>query len=313
LLCGLLAGALSAAEAPAVRFTDGPASVTLGAEAQLELPVGWRFVAREDLAAYFAGSPRQAGAWDRGLVLAGDPVFELRLQFEPLGRVPLEPLPDVEALLAQAQGLAQETARRNRVAAGMGRELAFWRWEPFFESERKALRFGGVWREGADETVSLQLRWLGRRGVLKLDWRGAEDDANAFIAVSEQLDEALRFQPGHGWDDAQAGESAAKLDLSALVLDGLFGRGAAAVGGAPIQAERPLWAWILGSLAAALAAAWAALQLWRRLDAWLTRRQKAKKDAQRLDYIEKKYGGGADGVEEIEEEGQEGYGGPSQP
>lgn len=308
LLLGLscLSAGLRADEMPAVPYVEGPASVSLGAEAVLDLPAGWRFVPPASLAAWFAGRPEHAGAWDRGLVLAQEPSMELRLIFEPMGAVAVDPLPQADALLPKAQALALALRKQARPGVDRQRELAYWRWEPSYDPGHQVLRFGGVWREGEDELVSLQWRWLARRGVLKLDWRGSEDDANAFVAVSEQIDAGLRFVPGQTLADLQPSDKLAPLDLDGLVLDGLFGRRAGAVG-QPEKAEWPLGAWIAAFVAGLVLLLGAVIKAWRALEAWLGRRQKAQKDAQRLDYIEKKYGGRVDEVEAIEDEGQEGY------
>jgi uncharacterized membrane-anchored protein len=300
---GLVVASLLAPVLPAAPLIHGPASVSLGAEAWLELPDGWRFVPRTALGEHFAGSGRGTGAWDRGVVLPAGSALELRLLFEPLGAVALEPLPDPEALLPRAQALAREALQRPGRVSTVGRELAAWRWEPFFQPELQSLRFGGAWRQDGDEILSLHVRWLGRRGVLKLDWLGPEDEAEAFSAYAERLEEGLRFSVGHGRSEAVATDPAAALDLSGLVLDGLLGRAAAQPGG---KAEEPWpwWAWLGLFLAGTVAVVTGALTAWRRLNAWLDRRQKRQDDARRLEHLERSYGGRADEVEVLEEEQQ---------
>lgn len=275
---------------PDARIIVGPASVSLGAEASLQLPEGWRFVPVDQLRFFWAASGRRPGAWDRGVLIPQDG-WELRFLFEPLGALALEPAPQAEPLLAEAQALA--------LAAG--RELPYWRWEPLVTLDPPSLRFGGVWRQGDDETLSMHLRWPGRRGVLKLDWRGAEDDANAFIAISERMEEGLRFQEGQRLGDAQAGDPRAVLTSSALILDGFFGRGAALP--AEGNAEGPAW-WVLllAGLAGLGALLAGVLSLWRRLEAWLDQKERRRKDQARLAHLERSFGGHADDVEAIEED-----------
>lgn len=311
LLCLLLCGAAGlradegdpAAAAPVpipdAALIDGPAALSLGAEASLALPAGWRFVPREQLKAYWRDRGITPGAWDRGVVLPADSGLELRLVFEPLGAVPLEPLPQVDSLLLKAQGMAK--AAQAGAAAGLGRELTYWRWEPFFQPDAMSLRFGGVWRQGTDETVSMHVRWLGRRGVLKLDWRGAEDNANTFSANVEQMEEGLRFNPGQSRAEATPKDPVSSIDLSGLVLDGLFGRGSLAQGPA-VRKSLPWWAWALIAVAGVALLLVGIVQGWRGLAAWLDRRAKAKADAQRLAHLERSFGGSAEDVEEISEE-----------
>lgn len=304
------AGSLWAADAadgpaavpiPDATLVDGPTSLSLGAEATLQLPDGWRFVPSDQLRAYWRGRGISAGPWDRGVVLPDSGGFELRLVFEPLGAVALEPLPQVTPLLIQAQALARAAQANHGAVEGMGRELAFWRWEPFYEPSTNSLRFGGVWRAGTDETVSMHVRWLARRGVLKLDWRGTEDNADAFSAVVERMEEGLQFNLGQTRAEAGPKDPVAKLDLSGLVLDGLFGRGRASAGPPPSK-PLPLWAWALIGFASLAILIVGIVKGWRSLEAWLNGRAKAKQEAARLAHIERKYGGSAEDVEEIEEE-----------
>lgn len=93
---------------PDATLVSGPTSLSLGAEATLQLPDGWRFVPSDQLRAYWRGRDLSVGPWDRGLVLPDSGGFELRLVFEPLGAVALEPLPQVTPLLIQAQALARD-------------------------------------------------------------------------------------------------------------------------------------------------------------------------------------------------------------
>lgn len=274
---------------PDATLVSGPASLSLGAEALLALPEGWRFVPADQLKAYWRAAGKQPGAWDRGVLLPQDG-WELRLIFEPMGGVALERSLDANALLAEAQG----------VALSQGKELAFWRWEPYITEAPPSLRFGGVWRQGADETVSMHLRWLGRRGVLKLDWRGTEDDANAFIAVTERLEEGLRFTPAEAYGAVPVA-AAARMDLKGLVMDGLFGRAAALPGGEP-PVTRPWWVWALVLGIAVLAAVAGAVALAKAVAGWLDRRAQAQKEAQRLAHLERSFGGQAEDVQELDED-----------
>lgn len=302
MLIAALALAL-AAPLSADPYIHGPAAVTLGAEAQLQLPEGWRFAPRWALKQHFGADGRAAGAWDRGVLLPSEEGLELRMLFEPLGAVALEPLPQVEPLLLQAQALAREALTRPGAATSVGRELAFWRWEPFFQPDLMSLRFGGLWRQEADETVSMHVRWLARHGVLKLDWRGPEDQADAFSAAVERLEEGLRFNAGQSRAEATAQDRPAALDLSGLVLDGLLGRAATAPGGT-VAKPWPWWTWLglgLGCVGLLIAAV---LWAWRRLEAWLDQRQKRIHDERRLEHLERTLGGRADDVEMIEEEAE---------
>lgn len=278
----------AAIPAPDAVLVNGPASLTLGAEARLELPEGWRFVPRDQLPAFWRGQDKVLGAWDRGVAIdaAG---HELRLLFEPCGRVASDKPLDTAGLLGRAQALL-----RKAPAAG-GRELLRWQKDPQWEPEASFLALSAVWRSGEEESASLHLRWLGRSGVLKLDWRGPQDHAEGLLASAELLQKALSLVASQA--HASAG-TASKLDLEALALDGLVGRLGPT---ATAEDSVPLWAWLAGSLAGLAALGWGFYKGLMGFSAWLEARRKAQADAARLDKLEKDYGGRAADVEEIEE------------
>jgi uncharacterized membrane-anchored protein len=277
--------------APDAVIVSGPASLSLGAEARLELPEGWRFVARDQLPAFWRGQDKKLGAWDRGVVLdaAG---HELRLLFEPCGRVASEAGLQSATLLERAQAL--ERAAHPDAA----RELR-WQQDPLWDGAAAILSLSAVWRLNDEESASLHLRWLGRAGVLKLDLRVPLDQADAARASLDVLRQALQWAPGQAYPPSPAaGAPASKLSLDALALDCLVGRG---VLSPSADAGSSFGTRVALGLGLLLLLGWGLYKAVLGLRAWLEARRRAQADAARLDKLEKEYGGRAEDVEEIEE------------
>lgn len=281
---------------------EGPASLTLGAEVLLDLPAGWSFIPKEQLRAYFAASQRAAGNWDLGCALSpGATPAELRLQFEPLGAVDDKAgLSETLALLARVQQTAGVANARRRALGQSETQILSWDQAPAYTQPERRLLWAERRASNGEEHVGWHLRLLGRGGVVKLDLQEAPDVLAEKADLAAALAAGLSFKPGRSLDARLPSDKASPLNLDALVLDGIFGRGALAGGNQ--REPLPLWGWIAGSLALAAALAAGALKAWRAFDSWRKAKAKAAaKEAQAREY-ERTLGASADDVEEIVEE-----------
>ncbi|HXC64599.1 MAG TPA: DUF2167 domain-containing protein, partial [bacterium] len=167
-------------ESPAADTAElvaGPADLSLGAEVRLALPDGWRWVPKDKLQAYFGNDGRKAGAWDLGLALSpGQPLFEFRVQFEPLGAV-TEPAASLDsaALMAKIQSAAATANQERREQGGLEVQIPGWSVEPSYDAASKRLVWGERRQAGADERRGWHARLLGRDGVVKLDVEAPDD------------------------------------------------------------------------------------------------------------------------------------------
>jgi len=130
---GASPGATAQPESPSADTAElvaGPQDLSLGADVRLALPDGWHWVPKDRLQAYFAGDGRKAGAWDLGLALSpGQPLFEFRVQFEPLGAM-VEPAAglDSAALMAKIQAAAATANQERRAEAAWRSRFPAGRW-----------------------------------------------------------------------------------------------------------------------------------------------------------------------------------------
>jgi uncharacterized membrane-anchored protein len=257
------AGALTQTSAAAAwTAVDGPAHLTLSTEVLLELPAGWRFVAKDQLPAYFASTKRNAGDWDLGVALGPDDgAPELRLQFEPVGAV--DDSAGLEEPLALLDRVQQMAEAENSTHEGQGSaQITVWNQPPAYELGAHRLLFGETRTENGQDLAAWRLRLPGRSGVLKLDLVAPADTLPALSAQAAVLAAGLSFQENRGLDSRQSTDRAAALDLNGLVLEGVLGRSDdGGSGKAPVSA----WVWITLCSVTALALALGGALLWRRL------------------------------------------------
>jgi len=261
-------------------------------------------VPQNQLKAFLATAGRQPGAWDLGIALSpGDAPQQLRLQYEPMGRVEDGPSDGLspDALMARlTERAAQENARRRQNGL-TDIDLNGWALTPALELEGQRLLWAEHRLNGYEERLSWHGRFRLRGGVLKLDLSLQGDQWDLVGPQVRTLFEGLAAAPGQGLADAQAGDKKAALDLAGLVVDGVFGRGALAAG-PPVTEDLGL-GWQLGLwIAAVLALVAAALWAWRGLKAWRLEQIKERLDEARLAQLEKDLGGNAEDVEELVED-----------
>ena len=285
----------------------GPLSLSLGAQALLQLGDGWRWVDRAQLNPYLAASGRREGAWDLGLALSpGEEPQEFRVQFEPMGWVEdgaadaLSP----EPLMARLQDLAAQANARHRKQGQPELAINGWAQSPALEMEGQRLIWAEHRQVGGDDRLAWHGRLRLRGGVLKLDLMMAGDRWDVLGPQARALFEGLAAQPGQAWADHKAGDPKAPLDLGALVVDAVFGRGSLVGagpedGGEGMGLSAALW----GGLGLALIAG--ALWAWRRIKAWRIQQMKDRLDEARLAQLEKDLGGRAEDVEEIVDEDED--------
>ena len=302
---GASPGATAQPESPSADTAElvaGPQDLSLGADVRLALPDGWHWVPKDRLQAYFAGDGRKAGAWDLGLALSpGQPLFEFRVQFEPLGAM-VEPAAglDSAALMAKIQAAAATANQERRAEGGLEVQIPGWSLEPAYDAASKRLVWGERRQSGADERRGWHARLLGRAGVVKLDVEAADDLMPLQAPLLQALFNGLSLAEGHGLADRQAGDRPASVDLAGLVLEGTLGRGSLNQGPPP-EASLPPVAVAGLEIVAALLLAWGGVALWRGLKRRRHMQDVVAAEVERLEKLEKELGGSAADVEEVQE------------
>jgi uncharacterized membrane-anchored protein len=292
--------------AASVETLAGPVDLSLGAEARLSLPEGWHWVPKDRLQAYFGTDGRKAGAWDLGLALSpGQPQFEIRAQFEPLGAVvePAGPL-DTAALLAKVQAAATAANLERRTEGGLETQIPGWAEEPAYDTTSKRLVWGERRENGAEARRGWHARLLGKAGVLKLDAEGPADLMQLQAPLLLALFNSLSLAEGRGLTDRSPGDRAATVDLEGLVLAGTLGRGSLEPAAAPEEPLSPLALGLIGT-GAALMAAWGAVAGWRGLRRWRHKQATIAAEIERLEMLEKQLGASADDVQEVHDDGSD--------
>ncbi|MEZ6197377.1 MAG: DUF2167 domain-containing protein [Planctomycetota bacterium] len=198
-------------------WTDGPATIALGAIASVEIPAGTRALGQED-ARRLLEVMGNASSRELALVSTSDIDWIVDFSFEPIGRVDDGGTLDEEALLAtlreaadganafrEMQGLAPLGVDGFEIAPTYDRENGILSW---------AVRLTGP---DGDPVYNYQARVLGRRGVIVATFACEPAAFRAEVERAAAIVGSLRFAEGARRDDFVPGEPVSGVDLAGLV------------------------------------------------------------------------------------------------
>jgi uncharacterized membrane-anchored protein len=210
----------------AVPSQPGPGTFALGEMADITIPDGYNWVARDSAQAFLAEIKCQAQGDELGvLVHALVPPYNAVFQFEPIGFVknPALPVNAAEALQVLMRGDDASDAQRER--QGLSRQkILGWAKEPAYESRNGRLKWSLRLEEtdagGSLYPASLHARMFGREGVMKVT---LACQPAALENVASDLDGLLNgfaFREGKRWEDAVEADKISAHDAASLVTGG---------------------------------------------------------------------------------------------
>jgi uncharacterized membrane-anchored protein len=240
----LLAAASAHAEAPAVAWTHGPATVSLGTQAEVKLPEGYQFADGPTTQKLMEAMGNHVSRQEVGLVApsreGGD--WILVFEYENTGYVKDDEKDkiDKDALLASIrEGTEAGNARRKELGVP-GLHVTGWFEEPHYDPRSHNL----VWALSAEDdnkrpVVNYNMRVLGRHGVMSVTLVDAPHGLAASKVEAEALMADFGYRAGKTYAEFRPGDKVAEYGLMALVAGGA---GAAAV-------KLGLFAWLAKILA----------------------------------------------------------------
>jgi uncharacterized membrane-anchored protein len=219
----LAASTLTAADA--VSWTHGPAKVSLGVQAELELPQGYQFADGPATQKLMARMGNHVSRREVGLVAPSrqDADWILVFEYDPVGYVKDDEKNkiDKDALLASIrEGTEQGNKRRKQVGVP-GLHVQGWFEEPHYDDTSHNLVWALAARDDENnDVVNYNMRLLGRQGVMSVTLV----DSPAGLATSreeaEGLMAAFSYKPGKTYAEFRPGDKVAQYGLVALVAGG---------------------------------------------------------------------------------------------
>jgi uncharacterized membrane-anchored protein len=219
------------AEAPAVKWTHGPATVSLGSQADLKLPEGYQFVDGRTTQKLMQSMGNHVSKREVGLVAPSREGADwiLIFEYDDVGYVKDDDKDkiDKDALLTSIREGTEEGNKRRREMGVPGLHVTGWFEEPHYDAKSHNLVWALAARDdNKQEVVNFNLKVLGRQGVMSVTLVDAPTSLQTSKQEVETLIEAFSYKPGKTYAEFRPGDKVAEYGLIALVAGGA---GAAAV------------------------------------------------------------------------------------
>jgi uncharacterized membrane-anchored protein len=211
-----------------IPWTEGPAVGRLGDRAELDVPEGFLFSGAEGTRQFLELTQNIPSGRELGVLLPipreGDTSggWFVIFEFADVGYVKDDEKDklDGEAMLSSIRE-GMEASNQERKKRGWGTmEVIGWEVPPRYNTETNSLEWAVKFKSDDGESVNLNTRYLGRRGVMRVTL--VTDPALFAQAVPEfrSLMQGYSYQSGQKYSEWVQGDKIAKYGLTALVAGG---------------------------------------------------------------------------------------------
>ena len=226
-----------------IQWQDGPTTVDIGSNAQLQVPEGYRYTGRQGAIAWnelTQNPPDQT----LGILLptAEDKGWFLAFSFDDVGYVKDDEELDADALLEAMQEGAEASNDYRRQQGWGGIHVDGWIVSPKYDGKTNNLIWATKLHDDEGHVnANHNIRVLGRRGVMTVMLVAGLDEMQSAIGETDQLLAGFSFKGGEKYSEFVAGDKVAQYGLTGLIA-----------GGAAIAAVKTgLFGKLLGALAKA--------------------------------------------------------------
>lgn len=208
-----------------VKIQEGPATVPLGAAAELKLPEKLAFVGKDSLKRFYEVTQNMPSGREVGVVIA--PGYMLFFDYDDVGYVKDEDKDKLDAdKLMKSMSENEEAANEERKKRGWDEmKLKGWATPPHYDAKTNHLKWAINLTSSQDGFkqvfINESIRLLGRGGVMNVTlvsstegFKAAEIDAEKLLANN------FGYVSGQKYSEFKAGDKVAAYGLSALVLGG---------------------------------------------------------------------------------------------
>lgn len=227
----LLAGPAVAQEAeapegPQVQWTKGPATVSLGDKAEVDLPAGYLFAGSSDTQKLMEMNGNPISGQEMGLITpeAEDKGWFIVFEWDEAGYIKDDDKDEIDAdalLDSIKEGTEAANEKRKEMGAPPMHVLG-WSEKPHYDEATHNLVWGitGQSEGSTDTVVNFNIRLLGRRGYMSAAVVGSPAEVAASKAEVDGLLAAYSFKTGERYAEFKEGDKVAEYGLAALVLGG---------------------------------------------------------------------------------------------
>jgi uncharacterized membrane-anchored protein len=215
---------------PDVKSVKGPAKVTLGTVAQIEVPVGYTFLDGKATRALMKRFGEPTSGRELGLLSPTNESWSVIFEFNNIGYVKddeKDKLDPDKILDSIKRGTA--AANKERESAGNAPLIVVgWEIPPRYDSNSHNLEWAIRATSDDHPILNYNTRLLGRKGVMEAVLIVDPDKLQDTLPKFQQVLANYHFQTGQNYAEYRSGDKVAKYGLAALVVGG------AAVGAAKL-------------------------------------------------------------------------------
>lgn len=209
-----------------IAYLKGPCTAKLGSIAELKIPAGYLFVAKEGLPRFLEATHNMGSDKDLGVLLSPSDAV-LFFDYDPVGYVKDDEKDSLDAdkLMSSLQE-GQEAANEQRKQRGWdAMKMQGWATQPHYDKVSNNLKWAYKLSSSRDEYkshwINESIRLLGRGGVMNVT---LVTDPTSFAAAEKETDEVLSanftYVEGERYAEFKAGDKIAEYGLAALVVGG---------------------------------------------------------------------------------------------
>lgn len=212
----------SGSQTSETQWISGPERVSLGAVADLQIPVGYRFTDAEGARSLLNKMNNPVPAGLIGVLAPNSGDWLAVIEFSEIGHVDDVSKDEINSTVIlkdlQDRSAAQNSAV-NMIEGGEAAETSIsWENKPVYDGKDHSLEWAICADTQSGKVINHTLVLLGRRGVLDItavrSYRGSSD-----LLPLKQLVKGVNFKQGQSYADFQKGDKTAGVSLANLVVD----------------------------------------------------------------------------------------------
>ncbi len=206
-----------------IEWQEGPSQAKIGKQAEIQLPVGYRYLDKRDAQVLLKAFGNLPDDSDMGLLSpAGSTDWFVVFSFDDIGYVKDDEKNsiDKEALYASFREgtVAGNERRRSQGVAEM--HLVGWAVEPYYNEASNSIEWGLKFQSEGEIILNYFMKRLGRRGVMSCNLVVNPSDFEEVMPQFREVMNRFDFQSGQKYAEFRAGDMIAEYGLTALVAGG---------------------------------------------------------------------------------------------
>lgn len=210
---------------PRYQPTPGPAKVSLGTIAEIDLPEGAQFFDAKDTKGLLEDMGNITDGSELGLVSSlvdGEDWFVV-FEYDDIGYIQnaAEEKIDADALLKSIQE-GNERANEERKKRGhTGLHVTGWAEAPHYDAQTQNLTWATIYEtDEGQKGLNYNVRLLGRKGVMRVTLVDSPDRLATSKPAADRIIGAFGFTQGSRYSEWKSGDKVAQYGLTALVAGG---------------------------------------------------------------------------------------------